>query len=90
MKKYVVSTKTIINIFVATSKFIYIYKYEGGVLKDYYLFFDRTDRFADILKVIFSFKDEFSVQELLIWEFHRFGSTVILLILLKVLLAQRF
>ena len=68
MKKYVVSTKTIINIFVATSLavylFIYIYKYEIGVLKDYYLFFDRTDRFADILKVIFSFKDVFSVQEL--------------------------
>jgi len=58
MKKYVVSSKNIINFFVITSLafylFIYIYKYEKGALKDYYLFFDRTDRFADILKVLFS------------------------------------
>ena len=69
MKKYVVSSKIIINIFVITSLavylFIYIYKYKVGALKDYYLFFYSTDRFADILKVIFSFKDVFSVQELL-------------------------
>lgn len=69
MQKYVLSTKIILNIFVITSfavyLFFYIYKYEIGALEDYYLFNKRTDRFADILKVIFSFKDVFSDQELL-------------------------
>ena len=63
------SNNNIINLFFLFSLiiyvFTYIYKYQYGNLENYWLFFfDRSDRFADTLKIIFSFSFIFSESEL--------------------------
>jgi len=60
----------IINSFILLSFYIYlftfIYKYQAGILQNSWLFFhDKTDRFGDTLKIIYSFSSIFSESELI-------------------------
>ena len=64
-----ISKNIIINLFILLSLITYfltyIYKYQYGYLDNYWLFFfDKPDRFADTLKIIYSFSFIFSENEL--------------------------